>query len=519
MQYRAESFKQTEVGMQSGYTIHVRVIRAVGLVIAMAALFALVALDDHPALAVQSNQPVAMRQQGDHLPGALAEPTPEPSPVAPRVPALESPAVPAQCSGTDCTITSLAGWQQTPVTLRQGDQYSVTYVGGTWTVDKRNLPLVGPGGYSSEIDSGIGYPACKVDSRWPYAALLGKIDDGSVFLVDGGGTFTAERDGPLYLQINDATACQGDNEGSISVRITRSPCARLSVAPSYKEVSVGGTGTTEIRVADVSNLYGVQFHVSFDPNVLQVVDANPSTSGVQMGIGSLFSSKNHFVARNNVDNAAGVAEFVVTLVAPATPINGSGALAVITWQGRNGGQSPITLTLTGLAPASQPICHNIENGSIKVISSGPVISGRVLLQGAQDHSGTNVFLTEAPRSCTTKICVQELANVPLDVTDHEGRFEVSPDPGRSYPWLWAYRACYLTGAKQWPQGNVGTLTLPAGDLNEDNCVNIYDLAIMGQRYGGQGTCADFDQNGQVDIYDLVMVAGNFGMCGPRSNWR
>lgn len=505
--------------MQSRRHVWRRLARVFGLVAMATALGVLAASAGFPVMADPGNQSAAGLQPTSNLAGALAGPTPEPSPASPQPAALRSAAVAAQCSGTDCTITSLAGWQQASVTLKQGDQYSISYLSGTWTVDKRSLPSVGPGGYSPEIDSRIGYPACKVDSRWPYAALLGRMGDGPVFVVGEGGTFSAERDGPLYLQINDATGCQGDNDGAISVRITRLSCARLSVSPSYKEIYAGGTGATEIRVSDVSNLYGVQFHIAFDPNVVQAVDADPGKPGVQMRIGSLFSGKNHYVARNNVDNASGVAEFVVTLVAPATSINGSGALGAITWQGRNAGQSLVTLSSTGLAPASSPICHTIENGSVRVLPRSPAVSGRVLLQGAQDHAGTNVFLTEAPRNCTTKICVQELAGVPLDVTDREGRFEVSPEPGRSYPWLWAYRACYLTGAKQWPQGDLGALTLPAGDLNEDNCINVYDLAIMGQRFGGGDSCADYDQNGRVDIFDLVMAARNLGRCGPVSDWK
>jgi hypothetical protein len=493
--------------MRTRHNTDGRVLRVIGLVMVAAALAVSSALFSSPTLA----------GRGDQL---VAESTPEPSPVAPRPPVSESASVPAQCSGTDCTIASRAGWQQTPLTLRQGDQFSVSNLGGAWTVDKRNWPFVGSGGYSAEMDTRIGYPSCKLDSRWPFAALLAKVDDGAVFLVDGGGTFTAERDGALYLQINDATICQGDNEGSVSVRITKPACARLSVVPSYKEIPRGGTGTTEVQVADVSNLYGVQFRMSFDPDVAQVVDADPNTAGVQMGMGSLFSGKDHYVARNTVNNTTGVGEFVVTLVAPAIPITGSGTLAVINWQGRNVGQSPITLTLTGLAPASQPICHTIENGRIQVISSGPVISGRVLLQGAQDHSGASVYLTEGPRTCLTSFCFHALSNVPLAITDREGRFKVSPFPGHSYPWLWAYRTCYLTGVKRWPQGDLGTLTLPAGDLNEDNCINIYDLTKMAWCYGTTGcSCADFNQDGKVDIFDLTLVASNFGRCGSVDDWR
>lgn len=506
--------------MQNEWIIYQRTIRVIALIAAAIALIAVVASNGHSVLAEQNGQPVADLQQEKHSPDVMAEPTPEPSPPAPRTPALQTAPVPAQCSGTDCTISSRAGWQQTPLTLRQGEQFSIAYLGGTWTVDKRNWPLVGPGGYSSDMDQQIGYPLCKVDSRWPYAALLGKVGEGAVFLADGGGTFTAERDGALYLQINDAVMCQGDNEGTVSVRVTKPSCARLFVSPAFKEIAPGGTGTTEVKVADVANLYGVQFRVSFDPSVVQVVDADPNTAGVQMGVGSLFTGKNHYVARNSANNTTGVGEFVVTLVAPAVPITGSGTLAIVNWQGVKAGQSAITLTLTGLAPASLPICHTIENGSLRVVSSGPVVSGRILLQGARDHSGTSVFLTEAPRTCLTGLCFQELSNVPLSTTDRDGRFEVSPFPGRNYPWLWAYHACYLTGVKRWPQGDVRALTLPAGDLNEDNCINVYDLVKMSSCYGTTScSCADFNQDGSVDIFDLAVVARNFGKCGSVDDWQ
>jgi hypothetical protein len=470
---------------------------------------------------------IALAGQGDKLaasrpPNVLTGPTPEPSPVAPRAPLPQSVAVPAQCSGVNCTISSRAGWQQTPWTLKQGDPFSVAYLSGTWTVDKRSLPFVGPEGYSADVDSRIGYADwCKVNGGAPYAALLGKIDDGPSFLVGRGGNFTADRDGPLYLQINDGTHCQGDNEGSIIVQIPTSLCARLSVVPAVLEIPSGGTGTTEVQVAGVSSLYGVQFHLSFDPNVVQVVDADSTKPGVQIAVGSLFSGKNYFVAKNQADNTSGVIEFIITLRAPVVPISGAGALASVTWQRKGGGQSALTFSQTELSdPNGLSICHKSENGSIGGAPLDSAIRGRVLLQGSVNHAGTNVFLTEGLRLYSTKISAQELAGLPLAVTDSNGYFAVTPYPGHTYGWLWAYRPCYLTGQQKLPQpGNLGTLTLPAGDLNEDDRVNIFDLTIMGQRYGTSGSCADYNQTGAVDIFDLVMVAGNLGKYGSVHDWQ
>jgi len=481
------------------------------------ALITALVMSGRIAVAGQGDKSAASSQS--YALSRLAESTPEPSPVAPRAPIPQSVAVPAQCSGVNCTISSRAGWQQMPWTLKQGDPFSVAYLSGTWTVDKRSLPFVGPEGYSADVDRRIGYADwCKVNGGMPYAALLGKIDDGPSFLVGRGGNFTADRDGPLYLQINDGTHCQGDNEGSIVVQIPTPVCARLYIDPPTRHIPLGGRDTTAVRVANATSLYGVEFRLVFDPSVAQVVDADPNTPGTQVELGSWFSGKDYFVARNQVSN--GVIEFAVTLAAPTGP-DGFGELAVITWQRGGAGPSALTLTQTKLSDRNgMAICHSVENGSIDGMVDGANISGRVLLQGAQNHSGTNVFLTKELRLYSGKISALDLVGVPLGVTDTNGYFKVIPEPGQTYGWLWVYRPCYLTGQQKLPQpGNLGTLTLPAGDLNEDDRVNIFDLTIMGQRYGTSGSCADYNQTGAVDIFDLVMVAGNLGKYGSVHDWQ
>ncbi len=503
--------------MPSKYNAAWKALRVVFLTVAVVALITALVMSGRIAVAGQGDKSAASPQS--YALSRLAESTPEPSPAAPRVPMPQSVAVPAQCSGVNCTISSRAGWQQTPLTLKRGDSFSIAYLSGTWTVDKRSIPFVGPEGYSADVDNRIGYADwCKVNGGTPYAALLGKIDDGSSFLVGRGGNFTADRDGSLYLTPNDQTYCQGDNEGSVIVQIPTPACARLYIDPPTQHIPVGSRGTTAVRVANATSLYGVEFRLAFDSSVVQAVDADLNTPGVQVGLGSWFSGKGYFVARNQVSN--GVVEFAVTLAAPTGP-DGSGELAVITWQRSGAGPSALTLMQTKLADRNgMAICHTVENGSIDRVVDSAGISGRVLLQGAQDHSGTNVFLTKELRLYSGKISALDLVGVPLGVTDTNGYFKVVPEPGQTYGWLWVYRPCYLTGQQKLPQpGNLGTLTLPAGDLNEDDRVNIFDLTIMGQRYGTSGTCADFNRNGTADIFDLVIVAGNLGKYGSVHDWQ
>lgn len=119
-------------------------------------------------------------------------------------------------------ITSTTGWQQTPVTVQPGDQYSISYISGKWTVDVRNLAYVDPNGYPPNIDQQI-YQGCKVNTSLVYATLLGRIGTGSNFKVGTGGTFTASTSGVLSLRINDQNACLGDNAGAIVLKVTPPP--------------------------------------------------------------------------------------------------------------------------------------------------------------------------------------------------------------------------------------------------------------------------------------------------------
>ena len=57
------------------------------------------------------------------------------------------------------------------------------------------------------------------------------------------------------------------------------------VSPASTEVVIGTTTTVDIRVENVTNLFGVEVHLSFDPALLEVEDANAGQAGVQIAPG------------------------------------------------------------------------------------------------------------------------------------------------------------------------------------------------------------------------------------------
>ncbi len=86
-------------------------------------------------------------------------------------------------SASSVTISSTTGWQKTPLTVQQGERFTIAYTSGKWTVDTRNYPYVGPEGYSPDVYIPAG---CEEVASLPYGRLLGKIGFWNSFLCWSG---------------------------------------------------------------------------------------------------------------------------------------------------------------------------------------------------------------------------------------------------------------------------------------------------------------------------------------------
>jgi hypothetical protein len=147
------------------------------------------------------------------------------------VPSVPQPGIPPVFGGSNTTsISATAKWQETGLYLNKGDQYYIYYRGGSWTVNNKTAPYVGPDGYSSAVDKTItpGRDA-KIDSSVPYGYLLGMVGQGNVILIGNQeGPFTADANGFLNLRINEVDSELVDNDGAITVVL------RTSVYSAFK---------------------------------------------------------------------------------------------------------------------------------------------------------------------------------------------------------------------------------------------------------------------------------------------
>jgi hypothetical protein len=117
--------------------------------------------------------------------------------------------------------------------------------------------------------------------------------------------------------------------------------AVLQFAPSELELTPDAQGKVNIFVQNVQNLYGIEFQLAFDPEIIEVIDADPGEDGVQVWPADWW--KEGFVAVNEVNNETGRINFAATLLRPAQPVTGTRAIAVVPFAARKTGSSALSV--------------------------------------------------------------------------------------------------------------------------------------------------------------------------------
>jgi hypothetical protein len=143
----------------------------------------------------------------------------------------------------------------------------------------------------------------------------------------------------------------------------------VSIDPAQVSALPGETVDVTVVIADVSDLYSAYVHLTFDPTLLEVVDADGSRQGVQVFPGTFPgpSEGPGDVTTNAVDNAAGTIDYDFTLLDPAPAVSGTGVLARIRFRGKANGESAITLEQADLWDAAhQPIAATTGDGPVQL---------------------------------------------------------------------------------------------------------------------------------------------------------
>jgi hypothetical protein len=289
---------------------------------------------------------------------------------------------------------------------------------------------------------------------------------------------------------------------------TATPTATPTTEPTSNVITfdplnldlTGGSGTNAVVVRGVDGLTAIEFEVAFNPDLAHInaVDLN-----------DLFEGTNAVVARNEIDNEAGRYFFAAALLAP-NEFNGDVTIVEIDWESSSSsGGSQLRLDNVTMIAGTEPIDAVVENGTL--VAGATTVSGAVTLQGRSQASGVTVSSDNGGQT----------------QTDTGGAFTIAGNDmiNFEFPGYLAAQASILANLQAQGEAfsaegsaSLGTITLRAGDVNNDDQINILDLAYMATHYQGSDATADLNGDGTVNILDLALAAGNYGQQGPVKTW-
>jgi len=128
---------------------------------------------------------------------------------------------------------------------------------------------------------------------------------------------------------------------SFALTLVQDTSTVLRPDPSSLGLAPEALGTVAIVGENVQDLYGLEFHLTFDPNIVEVVDADTVHEGIQIIPADWWADG--FVAVNRADNINGRIDFAATLLGSASPIYGDQVIVAITFAAKKMGISALSI--------------------------------------------------------------------------------------------------------------------------------------------------------------------------------
>jgi hypothetical protein len=172
--------------------------------------------------------------------------------------------------------------------------------------------------------------------------------------------------------------------------------ATISIDPTSQTTSTGTVVIVDVDIANVTNLYGYQFDLTFNPSVLSAVSSSEG-SFLTTGGNSTF-----FIPGTN-DNVDGVVSATADTILSAVPgVNGSGELAVFTFDAVGKGTSIIGIhnetlldsNLNVIADTTTSGSVTVTSGTVRVPEIDPasamsaltlLLGGLIVVRGRRDN--------------------------------------------------------------------------------------------------------------------------------------
>jgi len=333
------------------------------------------------------------------------------------------------------------------------------------------------------------------------------------------------------------------------------PATIVRLDPPASEVRAGNLVRFDVRIENVTDLNCVDVQLTYDAEALELQDAIPLTFGVQIAPGP-FLQPDQTMANSAED---GVIHYRVAQLWPNVPVSGSGVVASITFKALRAGSTSAAFeaSASSLCDANgAPLAVSEWHAAQILVRPDVTLSGLFQRQAWPIYNRTAVWTVlmggpdQYPVASRT-VCTEADGRFQLEIPDgftsalsQPIQPQALPPISCPAPEFSSYRSAYVRAsfpnhlsAQGWVclgDGaiNLGAITLPAGDVNGDEAINISDLVVIGANFGRavQSPCAvpvagcpssfpvaprgDINGDCRVNVQDAALLITNFGQTGP-----
>jgi len=153
-----------------------------------------------------------------------------------------------------------------------------------------------------------------------------------------------------------------------------SPTATIYVNPTTSRVPVGETFTIEVKISGALDIYGWEFKLKWNPNLLDLV---------KVAEGGFLKQRGDTFFTTKTNNTVGYVIVDCTLLGNVSGVSGNGTLATVDFKAEVQGESILDLFETTLINMlEQPVPHTTTNGKV-VIEPKPLnITDILIIIGA-----------------------------------------------------------------------------------------------------------------------------------------
>jgi len=284
------------------------------------------------------------------------------------------------------------------------------------------------------------------------------------------------------------------------------------------------TFTVNVTVDDVQNLYGYEYNMSFNSQILTCLlvtihDAQGETN---------------YIPELQIDNPRGFIWVRATYYPPANPITTTNpvALTTIKFRVKSMGSSVLDLHETNLTDnAGNPIPHEVKDGVVMTLVRDIAITN-VTLSSEWAYAGWPINISVTAKNLGL---ITESFNVSAYYdTNLIGAVEIiglNPSEEKTVTLTWSTsgvaQGTYTISAKApilpYETNTTNNLLQDGtakirimGDINGDGSVDIKDVGAVSKAFGATpnqpnwNQAADLNRDGKIDIMDVAIVSKRFG---------